>query len=113
MLADELLAIVRCPVCHNNPLWLDVEEMDGDIVARGTLNCRDCKRWYRVTNDIPSLMPQELASSLRAAGTTWARWRLAMDEFLQWRDSVWSDPQQAEERRRTASEMHRRFLEFC
>ena len=113
MLAEELLAVLVCPVCGGAPLRLDVEEARGDVVARGTLGCADCKRWYRVIDDIPSLMPEQVASSLRAADAHWEGWRAVMDEFLQWRDKAWSDPEAARSRRETAAAMHARFLEFC
>ncbi len=113
MLAEELLAVLVCPVCGGAPLRLDVEETRGDVVARGSLGCADCKRWYRVTDDIPSLMPEQVASSLRAADEHWARWRAVMDEFLQWRDRAWGDPEAARARREAAAAMHSRFIEFC
>ncbi len=113
MLSDRLLAILACPVCGASALRLDVEEADGDVLVKGGLGCPDCKRWYHVTDDIPSMMPPELASSLKAADQTWAGWRIVMEEFLIWRDDVWSDPERAAERRESALQMHRAFLDFC
>lgn len=113
MVSQELLSVLRCSACGGTPLGLDIEEQAGDVVARGTVMCPDCKRWYPVRNDIPSLMPPQLASNLRAADRDWAQWRATMNEFLAWRERVWADPEQARSRREQAAQMHRRFIEFC
>jgi len=113
MLSDELLAVMLCPACGGTPLRLDVDTTSGDVVTEGSLACPDCKRWHHVIDDIPSLMPPQLASSLKAADDKWAEWRLVMDEFLRWREQTWSEAEAARERRETAAGMHRRFLDFC
>ncbi|MGD9497097.1 MAG: methyltransferase domain-containing protein [Armatimonadota bacterium] len=113
MLAEELLAVMCCPVCGGTPLDLVVDRLADETIAEGSLGCPGCKRWYHVFDDIPSLMPQQLASSLKAADESWTKWRLAMGEFLSWRDEAWADPEQARQRRENAAAMHGRFLQFC
>jgi len=113
MISGELLKVLRCSACGGTPLALDVEEQESDVVTKGSLMCPDCKRWYPVHNDIPSLMPPQLASNLRAADQHWAQWRVTMTDFLAWRDRVWTDPEQAHARREQAAQMHRRFVDFC
>lgn len=113
MISGELLKVLRCSACGGTPLGLEIEERAGDVVARGSLMCPDCKRWYPVRRDIPSLMPPQLASNLRAADQHWVQWRATMSDFLSWRDRVWADPEQARARREQATQMHRRFVDFC
>lgn len=113
MISEDLLEVLRCSACGGAPLALDVEEQADKVVARGSLMCPDCKRWYRVVNDIPSLMPPQVASNLRAVDERWARWRAAMNEFLSWREHAWADAEEARARREQAGLMHRRFVDFC
>ncbi|MGC9319836.1 MAG: methyltransferase domain-containing protein [Armatimonadota bacterium] len=113
MIPDGVLEVLACPACGECPMRGAVdEERDGVIVA-GTLTCPACKRQYTITEDIPSLMPPTLASSLRVADEHWSEWRAVMGEFLRWRDQVWSDAEAAAERRTFARAMHKRFLDFC
>ena len=113
MLSDSLLKALICPVCRGTPLSLVVEEADGDLIVQGDLTCPDCKRRYRVRDDIPVMMPSELGSNLSASNEQWRAWSSAMGRFLQWREAAWSDAEEALRRREDACEMHRRFIEFC
>lgn len=113
MVSDRLLDMLICPVCGSDEMWAHADEVADDVVTEGTITCRACKRWYPIADDIPSLMPPQLASSLRAADQTWAEWREVMGQFLRWRDAAWADPEAAEQRRRDARALHERFLDFC
>lgn len=113
MIPETLLEKLTCPTCGGQPLRLDVDEVSDDVIIAASLMCPDCKRWHRVENDVPTLMPPELAASLRAAGGNWEPWRDAMAEFLHWRDRVWSDPAEATQRAERALAMHERFIAFC
>lgn len=113
MLSDVLLDALMCPVCGGQPLNLAVEKVDGEVIVDANLGCPDCKRWYAVRNDIPRLMPPDLASNLTAADERWEGWREAMHLFVRWREAAWGDPDEAAARCERAREMHRRFMEFC
>jgi hypothetical protein len=54
MVSQELLDILRCPVCvHNQP-------EGGDLVQEGNwLICRDCDRKYPIRDDIPVMLIDE------------------------------------------------------
>ena len=113
MLAEKLLACLACPACGGGPLRLDTERSAEETIVEGSLGCPECKRWYRVVDDIPRLLPPGLASNLRAGDEHWSEWREAMLDFLQWREDAWSDEQAAAERRSAALALHEQFLEFC
>ena len=53
MVSQELLDILRCPVC--------VREKEGllDIVQEAWLVCRDCGRKYPIKDDIPVMLIDE------------------------------------------------------
>jgi len=113
MLSDTLVEALCCTVCGGRPLDLIVEETDGDRIVLGTLACPDCKRWFPVRDDIPRMMPPDLASNLVSSDEDWGPWTEAMRRFLQWREAAWSEPAAAESRRAAAREMHRAFIAFC
>jgi len=53
MVSQELLEILRCPVC--------VQHKDGllDLVKDTWLVCQDCGRKYPITDDIPIMLIDE------------------------------------------------------
>jgi uncharacterized protein YbaR (Trm112 family) len=53
MVSQDLLEILRCPVC--------VREKEGllDLVHGTWLVCRDCGRKYPITEDIPVMLIEE------------------------------------------------------
>jgi uncharacterized protein YbaR (Trm112 family) len=53
MVSQELLDILRCPVC--------VQDKEGllDLVKDTWLVCRDCGRKYPITDDIPIMLIDE------------------------------------------------------
>jgi len=53
MVSQELLEILRCPVC--------VQDKEGllDLVRDAWLVCRDCGRKYPITDDIPIMLIDE------------------------------------------------------
>ena len=53
MVSQELLEILRCPVC--------VQDKEGllDLVSDAWLVCRDCGRKYPITDDIPIMLIDE------------------------------------------------------
>jgi uncharacterized protein YbaR (Trm112 family) len=53
MVSQELLEILRCPVC--------VQEGKGELelVAEAWLVCRDCGRKYPIREDIPVMLVEE------------------------------------------------------
>ncbi|GEM_PF-4895134 len=113
MLCGALLDVLCCTACGGRPLDLIAEETDDERVCIGTLACPDCKRWFAVRDDIPRMMPPDLASNLASSDEDWQPWSEAMRQFLQWRESAWSDPGAAQSRRESARAMHRAFIEFC
>ncbi len=113
MLSDALLDALMCPVCGGRPLGLVIEETDEELILVGTLACPDCKRWFTVRDDIPRMMPPDLASNLVSADDHWEGWTEAMHRFLRWREAAWGDAAEAAQRRETALAMHRRFVDFC
>lgn len=113
MLSDTLRDLLICPVCAGRPLALALDDTDGDLIVRGSLACPRCKRWFAVRDDIPRMMPPDLASNLISADEHWSDWTAAMHRFLLWREDAWSDPAAAAERREGALALHRRFVEFC
>jgi ubiquinone/menaquinone biosynthesis C-methylase UbiE/uncharacterized protein YbaR (Trm112 family) len=113
VIAEPLMSILLCPACGGRPLRLDTDEVSDDQIISGSLGCPDCKRWHRVTDDIPTLMPPELAASLRAVGSRWEQWREALEQFVVWRERVWRDPGAAVGRAGQAAAMHERFIAFC
>jgi SAM-dependent methyltransferase len=113
MLSDKLRSCLMCPVCEGTELELVVDEVEDDVLVDASLGCSDCGRWYMVRDDIPRMMPPEVASNLAASNEAWEDWGAAMHRFLRWRESAWADPEAAAERRRSAREMHESFIEFC
>lgn len=53
MVSQELLDILRCPVCVQNKEGLL------DLVKDTWLVCRDCARKYPITDDIPIMLIEE------------------------------------------------------
>ncbi len=53
MVSQELLDILRCPVCVQNKAGLL------DLVKDTWLVCRDCSRKYPITDDIPIMLIEE------------------------------------------------------
>jgi len=53
MVSQDLLEILRCPVC--------VQEGQGELelVNNGWLVCRDCGRKYPIRDDIPVMLVEE------------------------------------------------------
>ncbi len=112
MIDQDLIELMACPVCGGEQFRLRVDEQEGEVIVEGQLTCARCQRWYRVIDDIPAMMPEGLASSLRAADSAWEPWRETMEEFLIWREDAWGTPEAAQERRERALAMHRAFIEF-
>ena len=113
MLSEKLLDALICPVCGGRPLELLTDEVNDDLIVEGELICPDCKRRYPVRDDMPVMMPPDLASNLAAANDRWESWGDAMGRFLRWRDEAWGDPEAAQDRREAAREMHEAFVAFC
>lgn len=112
MLSEKLLEALMCPVCGGRPLKLLADEPGNAVIVEGELACPDCKRRYPVRDDIPRMMPPDLASNLSAFNERWEDWGEAMRRFLRWRDEAWGDHSAAVERRATAREMHEAFIAF-
>ena len=56
----DLLEILACPICKNNPLELEViEERDGEIVE-GVLHCSRCSADYPIKDSIPNMLPPDM-----------------------------------------------------
>ena len=50
MLPKELLEILCCPKCHGDLLY---------DPKQNTLTCKNCSQVYRVTDDIPIMLPDD------------------------------------------------------
>ncbi len=58
----ELMEVLACPVCKTG-LSLEVEEIEGDEVASGTLTCERLGEAYRIEDGVPVLVTPEYSQS--------------------------------------------------
>ena len=55
-----LMDILACPIDKNHPLELfEINEKD-NIVSEGALFCLKCSRFFRIIEEIPIMLPDEL-----------------------------------------------------
>jgi len=59
----DLMDILACPVCKGD-LELLSEEVEGDDVIVGSLECVACSESYPIEGSIPNLLPPELRREL-------------------------------------------------
>ena len=59
----DLMDILACPVCKGD-LELLSEEVEGDDVIVGSLECVACSESYPIEDSIPNLLPPELRREL-------------------------------------------------
>ncbi|MHB8780380.1 MAG: class I SAM-dependent methyltransferase [Candidatus Geothermincolia bacterium] len=52
---EELLALLRCPACAGEPLYLEVRHSDPSEVREGTLRCAACAAACEIDGGIPEL----------------------------------------------------------
>lgn len=55
---DDLLEILRCPVCRGR-LTLTVRARDDREIVDGTLACPKCPAEYPIEDGIPNLLPPD------------------------------------------------------
>jgi uncharacterized protein len=55
---DDLLEILRCPVCKGT-LTLTVAGREGGEIVRGNLACGKCRVDYPIEDGIPDLLPPD------------------------------------------------------
>ncbi len=56
----QLLDILACPIDKHYPLRLLEFETREDIVKEGVLLCDECGRFYPITDEIPTMLPDDL-----------------------------------------------------
>lgn len=55
---EDLLEILRCPVCRG-PLTLTTRSKSGDEIEAGSLACAKCPAEYPIDDGIPNLLPPD------------------------------------------------------
>lgn len=55
---DDLLEILRCPVCRGE-LTLSVRRRESTEIVEGTLRCPKCSVDYPIDDGIPDLLPPD------------------------------------------------------
>ena len=59
MIKQELLEILRCPVCKGE-LELEVRREEEGEIMEGILRCPKCSIDYTIEDGIPNLLPPEM-----------------------------------------------------
>ena len=55
---EDLLDILRCPVCRGD-LTLVARRREGNEIVEGTLTCGKCRVEYPIDDGIPDLLPAD------------------------------------------------------
>ena len=58
----KLLDILACPIDKHFPLELLEFTANGDVIVEGVLLCRECGRYYPISEEIPVMLPDNLRS---------------------------------------------------
>ncbi|MDV3293040.1 MAG: Trm112 family protein [Nitrososphaerales archaeon] len=56
----KLLDILACPIDKHYPLELLEFSSKDQLVVEGVLMCRECGRYYPITDEIPVMLPDAL-----------------------------------------------------
>jgi len=57
-----LLDILACPIDKHFPLEMLEFDASGETIVEGILICRECSRYYPISEEIPVMLPDNLRS---------------------------------------------------
>jgi uncharacterized protein YbaR (Trm112 family) len=57
-----LLDILACPIDKHFPLEMLEFDANGETIVEGLLICRECARYYPISEEIPVMLPDNLRS---------------------------------------------------
>ena len=56
----KMMDVLACPIDKHFPLELYESKSKEDVVIEGALYCKECNRFYPITEEIPIMLPDEL-----------------------------------------------------